>query len=370
MSRQSRRGALAVSALAALTATTLAASPAFAAPWDGSDIVFGPGEWDVNTFRFAVSDVRLVPATYPVDPTLLADVWDYTGSAEITSVTLGLDEEPTGCDDDAQIDVEVEAGTGDLVYTCTSPRSALVDADLEVSGEIRVFVGGEVVRSMTTITNLSDAAVVINEVEVETNFGSTGLLYDYDNQSDAVLAVPAPENGSTDYAAALNTAGAQWIVHWNNEDAPGGIIIGNRGAAIVAEWDRAIGDTYDATIGPIEIPAGESRTIVTFSTWAPQPLIAGGYTNNNPPASLLDDSADEIVAGMAQFTELSGALLTGIDDVTQVVNWGPADEVVTPEPEAPQLADTGSTELMPALAAVVLLLGVGGLLLARRRVQS
>lgn len=370
MSRRSHRSTLAVTAAAVVAGTVLVAAPAHAAPWDGSDIVFGPGEWDANTFRFTIDDVRLVPSTYPVDPTRLADVWDYAGQASITASGLGITDEPTGCEDAAQIDVGVEAGTGDLVYTCTSPRAAYSTAGLTVFGEIRVYAGGEIVRSLMRITNTTDAPVTIDEVEVETNFGSTGFLYDYDGQSDSVLAVPAPESGSTDYAAPLNTADAKWVVHWNEDDAPGGLIIGNSRASVVADWDRVVDDIYDASIGPFDIPAGASRTVLTFSTWAPQPLIAGNYTNNNPPAALLNESADAIVAQMAQFTELSGVQLVGIADVAEVINWGPADEIVVPEPEAPELAETGAVDLGAAALAAVILGGLGALLIARRRAGS
>lgn len=358
--RTLRRSGATVVAAALVSSSLLIAAPAYAAPWDGSDVDFGPANWDFESSDFYLADADLI---YPGSSYEYTDVWDDAGLTTIVSDQRLVDEY-VSCDSDADVDIEVEAATGDLVLTCAPGNTAFTDGGLGVVSEIRVLAGGQIVRFTTTITNTGADDVVIDGVYVYTDFGSSGDLYDYDNQSDAILPVPAPESG--DLTPALNDAAAEWIVHWENEDAPSGFIIGGGSdVAAPATWSQADGDSYEGVVGPFTIPVGASRSVMSFVTWDPQTLINGEYTNNSPLESLLDASADQIVAGMAQFADPSGALLNGLDPASPVVNWGPADTVV--EPEEPELADTGAGDALALGLGAMVLLGIGGLLVARRR---
>ncbi len=364
MNRSVRRPGMALATVALACSTLLIAAPAHAAPWDGSDVEFGPGLWNVDANYFDVEDVYLV---FPDTSTEYTDIWDGAGETSIDASLLGVLDETVFCTADADVDVEVEAGTGDLVFTCVADNAAFATADLEVVSEIRVLVGGEIVRFVTTITNVGLVDATIDAVRIETDFGTSDFLYDYGNQSDGILAVPAVEQPSN--YTALNTAEALWIVHWDEDDAPGGLVMGSENPATSGAWeDSGSSDEYLYSYGPFTVPAGESRSIVTFATWDPQTLIDGDYTNS-PPESLVNDSADQVVAGMADFDVLDGVLANGIEDVSMVVNWEAA-AAPEPEPEEPELADTGAGDVLAAGLAAVLVLGLGGVLVARRRATA
>ncbi len=360
-----RLATLAATALALATASVLVAAPAHAAPWDGSDIVFGPGEWDADYFDFRMEDVAIV---FDDLSTVNTDVWDGAGETTISASALGFSNEDVFCDTAADVDVQIDAGTGDLVYTCAADEAAFATAELAVVSEIRVLVGGQAVRFMTTITNAGDEDATIDAVDVLTDFGTPGELWDYENQDDGILPVPAAEG--PDFAAALNLAQAQWIVHWEEDDAPGGLVIGEIGADVPASWTLTDGDEYSYGVGEFTIPPGESRSVVTFATLELDSLREGGFDNSGDDPSILNESAANIVEAMDDFSGLDGVLRNGIADVTTVINWD-AQPAVAPEPEPePELADTGATDVAGWGFGAVLLFAVGGLLIARRRAAA
>lgn len=353
----------AVLAVAALT--LVPASPAAAAPWDGNDIDFGLGNWEFSSSNFYVDDVYLV---FPDTSSEYTDIWDGAAQTSITSAALSLSDEGVGCESDASIDQSIDGATGDLVLTCTVTNPTFVDAGLSIVAEIRVYAGSDLVRASLVITNTSDAPIDIDSVDYYTDFGSTGELFDYENQDDLVLPVPAAE--SSDFAPILNDADARWIVHWEEDDAPGGIVIGAGASEAPTSWIETSGDTYEYRIGAFTIPAGESRTTATFVNWHPQSLIDGDYANDGTDPDLLDASAAATVASMSEFASLSGRLATGLT-AAEVVNWGPADVVVVPEPEPePELAATGASDTAVLALAALVLLGAGSLVVARRRVRA
>lgn len=341
------------------------ASPASAAPWDGNRIVFGPGSWQPRAYgstapSFDMLDVRVVT---PPSGELAGQVWDGAGSTTITAAGLSITDEVIVCEEPEGLDVVTDATTGDLVLTCTTGNIAFGAAGLVVVSEIRVLAGGEVVRFRTTITNTGVAEATVDEVLVYTDFESVGELYDFDGQTDAALVVPAPE--SSNFLPVLNTAAARWVVHWRSVDIGGGLASGNPAASMViggstatafAEWSLAFGDRYEARIPTFTIPVGESREVVTFGTWSPQTLLDGGFSNGSVPAALFVDAADDVVAGMAEFSQLSGRLLNGITEPRNIVNWDVAEAPVA----EPELADTGALETgwWAGAAAMMVLLGV------------
>lgn len=251
------------------------------------------------------------------------------------------------------------------MLTCTAAATAFANAGLQVVSEIRVLAGGEIVRFLTTITNVGAAEATIDSVDLYTDFGSSGYLYDFENQAESSIVVPAEEIAP--FETDLNAVGARWIVHWEEDDAPGGLVIGAGDSAAPAEWTDVDGDTYEAAVTSFAIPAGQSRAVLWFATWDPQTLIDGGYTNSSPAASLLNASADEIVAGMAQFTEITGVLASGLNPAVPLVNWGPVDVVEEEPEEEPELAVTGAGDALALGLAAVVLLGLGIIFTIRRR---
>lgn len=357
------RAKVITSALLAVTLGTLA-SPALAAPWTGDDITYGPGVWEPYSDYFTMDDVYLI--VDPLSEPEYTDLWDGAGETALSSASLSLDGEIVYCDTDADVDLTIDSATSDPVLTCNASNAAFVAAGLDVVSEIRILTGGEIVRFTTTIANTTDAEVTIDAVAVGTNFGSYTNLFDYENETDAVLTVPFDMGNGDDVAAQLNSVGARWAVNQDVDDAPGGIVIGGPEGAVPGEWSEVAYDDYYASFGPFTIPAGETRAIVTFATWDPQTLIAGGYTNS-PAPELIAASAAQVVADMAQFDTLTEALAVGLDPAVTVINWEqlPVDEEV--EEEQPELAETGAVETGLMGLSALMLLGMGALLIVTTR---
>ncbi|MGX5682568.1 hypothetical protein [Schumannella luteola] len=350
-----RKAAVATGIAAVLACAT--ALPAAADPWDGSDIDFGLGEWDVDANSFTIDDVYLV---FPDTSTEYTDIWDGMGYQSITSAGASLADEEVYCDPDSNVDVTVDSATGDLLITCAADNAAFVTAGLTVVSQYRVYAASDLIRVATWITNDNATDVDIDNVEFYTDFGSSGDLWNYQGQSDAVLPVPASEDSTS--RDALNGAGAQWAVHFNEYDAPGGIAWGSGAAAAPATLSELSGDEYVAQVSSFTIPAGETRAVAYFALWNPATLITLDYTNDTDSGQV--EAANDLVPAMAEFDSFSGRLTAGLEGVS-VVNWGPVTPV---EPAKPQLAATGA-DATPAISAGLALLVLGGIatLVAVRR---
>lgn len=348
-------------ALAIAGLTLLPATAAVAAPWDGNDITYDLGDWELYSNAFYLEDVDLV---FPDTSTEYTDIWDGAAQTSISSASLGLTSQSVGCPSDADVDQSIDPATGDLVLTCTVTDTPFVDADLSIVMEIRIYQGSDLIRSSMAITNTSGVDATIDSVEYYTDFGSTGELFDYQNQDDLVLAVPAAEN--SDFAATLNSVDAQWIVHIESDDAPGGIIIGLGGSDAPGIWTETDGDEYYYELGSFTIPAGQTRYTATFLNWHPQSLIDGDYDNGGSDPDLLETSAAAIVSSMSEFASFSGRLAAGLPAGAEVVNWG----AIAAAP-APELAATGTTDAAAltagGAAAVLLLLGATLFAVSRRQ---
>lgn len=345
------RAAAVVGAAALLTFA--AAAPAHAEPWDGNDFIFGLGEWEIEYNNFSIDDVYLV---YPDDSTQYTDIWDGMGQQSINSTAAGLDYETVYCDTAADVDITEDDATGDLLITCVADNPAFADADLTVVSQFRIFAASDLIRVTTWITNEGAADVVIDGVEFYTDFGSSGELWGYQGQDDSILAVPAVEDETA--RDALNGAGAQWAVHYEEYDAPGGLAWGSAGAEAAATLTTLSGDEYVAEVGAFTIPAGETRAAAYFALWNPATLIELDYTNEEGPVQVA--AADALVPAMAEFDSFSGRLTAGLEGST-VVNWVAGDAPVTPvDPAKPQLAATG-VDASVAVSAGLALLVLGGL---------
>ncbi len=348
------KAAAALGVAAALSIAT--AAPAMADPWDGSTIDFGLGEWSFYASSLNIDDVSLV---FPDTSTEYTDIWDGMGYLRVTSAQVGLNDEYLDCEPDSSVDVSVDGATGDLLITCTATNAELAGTDLVANVEYRIYSTSDLVRVSVELVNTGDTDVTIDEFIFETDFGSSGDLWGYQNQSDGVLPVPANEDSTS--MAALNTAGSRWMIHFNDSDAPGGLAWGSAGAEAPASLIELSGDYSEASVSSFVIPAGASRSVAYFALWNPATLIDLDYTNESGNGQ--EEAADALVPLMDEFNSFSGRLTVGLEG-QQVVNWGP----VTDEPAKPQLAATGlDTTLVSGLAAALLAAGALALALAVRR---
>lgn len=359
-SRRRRAGAAAIAVLV-VSGVTMIATPAHAAPWDGNDVPYPPGEWNADWNDFKLTDIALrLPDTTLVN----TDIWDDAGVTRISSASLGLGNSSPNCASIAAVDVQnPEVATGDLVLSCANADQTIIDAGLDVEMEIRVLAGGEIVRFMTSITNASTSAVTIDQVRTWVNHGGVGQLWDYDKQADSILSVPTSDGTNNDDD--LNVADARWIVHWHPIDAPASWVVGNDFSAVGGTWGAAIADDYNYLHDGFVIPAGETRRVAVFVVWSPDELLAGGWNGVDTVEAANNSSADAIVEKILAIRDLSGVYGNGIADLSEVVNWGPAPVVA--DPEEPELAATGAGDAASVVMLGMLLLVLGGVLVARRR---
>ncbi|MGX5682567.1 hypothetical protein [Schumannella luteola] len=352
-----RRAAAATAVAAVLVSVT--AMPASADPWDGNAIDFGLGKWYPTVNPFALEDVDL---RYPNSSLEVTDLWDGMGSQRITATASNIDDVPLDCGSASDMDVSVDTETGDLVLQCSVYPLAFAEAHLFVTAQIRIYAASDLIRVSSILSNIGESAVTIDAVVFDTNFGSDGELWGYQSQSDSVLPVPAAEDESS--RAALVGAGAQWAVHYQEYDAPGGIAWGAAGASTPSGLSDLEGDDYEVTVAPFTIPRGESRAVAYFALWNPQTLIDLNYTQNDNLSQVA--AADALVTAMSEFDSFDGRLTDGLEGL-DVVNWGsiPGD---AEEPSAPQLAATGSAPVSGIIGALAIAaIGAIVLLTGRRR---
>ncbi|MDO7881244.1 LPXTG cell wall anchor domain-containing protein [Antiquaquibacter soli] len=347
----------------AVVLVSVTAMPASADPWDGNAIDFGLGKWYPTVNPFALEDVDL---RYPNSSLEVTDLWDGMGSQRITATASNIDDVPLDCGSAADMDVSVDSETGDLVLQCSVYPLAFAEAHLFVTAQIRIYAASDLIRVSSILSNIGESAVTVDAVTFDTNFGSDGELWGYQGQSDSVLPVPAAEDEAS--RAALVGAGAQWAVHYQEYDAPGGIAWGAAGASTPSGLSDLDGDDYEVTVAPFSIPRGESRAVAYFALWNPQTLIDLDYTQNDNLSQVA--AADALVTAMSEFDSFDGRLTDGLEGL-DVVNWGSIPGDAEEPPAAPQLAATGADSATGALAALVLaVLGAGALIAARRRATS
>ncbi|MEY4397424.1 MAG: hypothetical protein RLZZ40_1180, partial [Actinomycetota bacterium] len=224
-----------------------AAAPANAAAWDGNGFMFGLGnDWDL--YDFSIDDVYLgetsVPFTQPYtydDSADYTDIWDGSLAMYVTSPTLSLDAEEYDCNG-VDSDIDITTDGSDLSIDCVADWDAPSDSGVSIRGNMRIYgPDGDLVRYLLKITNNTNADITDFELETTTDFGSDGSIWGYQNASDTILALPADE--SNDNSANLEDGAANWIVHYEGEDAAGSLAWGADAVTLV---DVAIDETdYD-----------------------------------------------------------------------------------------------------------------------------
>ena len=358
-------------ALVATTALTLGpVMAANAAPWDGGYVYFQHGEWEASGDGFNMQDVYLIDPANDSTPTVYeyTDLWDGFGQFSVSFDDWSTDDE-AGAASDSDIELTDDAATGDKVYSGPMTSSGMVwDGILDITGELRIFSAGDLVRQTFFVKNITSSPQTVS-FEFYTDFGSSGGLWNYQGQSDAILPVPADEDSVS--AAALNGAGVQWMVHsdqtWDSPgtsdcDAPGAVAFGLTTADSPATIDL-YGDEYYGIYNDVVIPAGATIALAMFGNWTPDLLLADSYSGSPCVATDIDAYADAATTAAAEFDSFSGRLTNGLTGFN-VINWG---DLTTPEPELPNTGVDSAAVVGSVAVAVLALVGGGLVVMARRR---
>lgn len=353
--------------IAASAIALTAAAPAHATTWDGNAFQFGLGSsWELNDFY--IEDVYLgdssVPFTQPYDENIYTDIWDGGLKMFVTSPTLGLDAVEYNCNGVTD-DIDITTDGDDLSIDCLTDWNEPSDPDVSITGNIRIYgPDGDLVRYVLQITNNSASDVTDFELETTTDFGSSGDIWGYQNFDAGILGVPADEN--SDNSAALEDAGANWIVNYDGNDASGSLAWGTSGVVPVdVAVDETSSDTFYTRSDTFTVAAGETVYFAYFTGWNPQGLLDLGYTDGSrfPSQTESEADADSVVALAAEFNDFTGRLTSGLPAGANVANWGtvPASDE--------DLAETGVDASGIALGGA-LALATGVAVVVRRRARA
>ncbi len=354
---------LAIAAGSALALTAVA--PAHAESWDGDYFSFGYGaEWQLNDFYLEEIYLGATPVgfTQPSATTYYTDIWDGGLKMFVSSPTLGMDAAEYTCTgSDSNIDIAMDGD--DLSIDCLVDWDEPNDSDVSITGNIRIYgPDGDLVRTYLKITNNSGAAIDDFEVETTTDFGSSGDIWGYQNYDANILPVPADDN---DNSAALEEAGANWLVNIDYSDPSGSLAWGNDGGAVDVMMDETSGDTFYTRSETFTVADGETVYIAYFTGWNPANLVSLDYSNPDRFAgdSEAEAHADLVVADSAEFDNFSGRLTNGFPAGANVINWGPISG------GADDLAETGA-DVSSLWAGLGLLVAGVGVVAIRRRTRA
>jgi hypothetical protein len=331
--------------------------------WDGNGFNFGYGQdWELYNFSFYDVDLNSVSVDFTQSGTdgIYTDIWDTSLEMYVNSDTLGLSDATYECAEGTDIDItEVD---GNVHIDCTTDFAPAVDGDVSIRGHIMVYgPDGDLVRYALEITNNSDETISDLWVRTETDFGSSGEIWGYQNYDAAVLAVPASDNN--DNSAAIEETGSDWMVSIDGSDPSGSLAWGNSNGSVDVLLAETDDDVWFTATEDITVEAGETVWVVYFTGWDPAHLnIVAGYDEEGFDSDAdAEEHADAVVAKAAEFNSFSGRLTTGLPDGANVVNWGPA-------PDA-ELSDTG-VDASSMWAGLALLTAGVAVAAVRRRAHS
>ena len=344
-----------------------ASSPAIAASYDGNDFMFGLGtEWDLSS-NFNLEDVEVGTSArgfeQPSLDGIYTDIWDGALDMNVASIAAGIDGDYNCTGSDSDIDIVVD--DDDLVITCLENWGELTTPDLEVNGEIRIYgPDGDLVRYTLEIHNASSSDITDFVVSTNTNWGSDGDIWAYQNYDASVLAVPAPDaSGNADK---LESVASNWLVNYSDEDAPGSVAWGNDEGSVDVVLVATDDDDVDTQTDTFTVGAGETVYLVYFLGWDPANLIELAYEGDGDGEYVTagdEDLASAAVAEAAvEFNSFSGRLTRGLPAGANVLNW-------TPATEAEGLATTGADNVSIWAGLGLLVAGVAGRAI-RRRVRA
>jgi hypothetical protein len=340
-----------------------ASSPAVAATWDGNSFNFGLGEdWGLDS-NFYIEDVDLggtsVGFTQPFTNGVLTDIWDGSLDINVRSTAAGVD---SGYDCTGNVsDIDISTVADDLVISCQADWDEPTNADVNIRGEIRIYgPDGDLVRYTLGIENTSNSDITDFVVRTDTNWGSDGDIWAYQNYDASVLAVPASE----DYVNAekLRSVDSNWAVNYTGADAPGSLAWGNNNGSVdVGLWDTD-GVNWDTETDTFTVAAGETVYLVYFTGWDPANLISNSFAHETWTDDNGDIASTAVADAAAEFDSFSGRLTRGLPAGANVVNWASA-------PEGEELATTGADNVSIWAGLGLLVAGVAGRAI-RRRVRA
>ena len=360
-----------VALLAGSAIALTAAIPAAATPWDDNGFDFGLGtSWELDT-DFTIDDVDLgttaLGFVQPYSDGIYTDIWDGGLEMELESTTAGIDSAYDCTDTASDIDIALE--DDDVVITCLENWADLTTPDLEVSGEIRIYGSdGDLVRYTLEIHNASTSDITDFQVRSNTDWGSDGEIWAYQNFDAGVLAVPAPEANSN--AEDLQSVDSNWVVNFSDEDAPGSLAWGNDGGLVNVDLVETDGDYFGTESDTFTVAAGETVYVVYFTGWDPASLIELGYEGDGDGEYVNDGDEDlastAVAENAVEFDSFSGRLIAGLPAGANVINWGPIPEDEVLEPEAEDLAATGADTSSLWAGLGLLIAGVAVVAVRRR----
>ena len=345
-----------------------ASSPAVAATWNGNDFDFGLGtEWGLNsTFYIDVVDLgsTAVGFTQPYTNGEYTDIWDHALKIRVTSTAAGLADRNYDCTGNSS-DIDISTVDADLVISCQADWDEPTNADINIRGEMRIYgPDGDLVRYTLAIENTSTSDITDFVVSTQTNWGSDGDIWAYQNFDASVLAVPAIANSAN--AEKLRSVDSNWAVNYSDEDPPGSLAWGNNDGSVDVGLSTTSGDNWATETETFTVAAGETVYLVYFTGWDPATLIELGYTDSGSVGYANSGDEDLVAAAVAEsaveFDSFSGRLKRGLPADANVVNWAPA-----PDPEG--LAPTGADNLSIWAGLGLLVAGVAGRAI-RRRVRA
>lgn len=344
-----------------------ASSPAVAATWDGNDFGFGLGvRWELGS-DFEMDDVYLgstvLGFSQPYGSGVYTDIWDGALDMNVASIAAGIDSD-YDCTGTAS-DIDISTVDGDVVISCQADWDEPTNADVNIRGEMRIYgPDGDLVRHTLAIENTSTSDITDFVVSTNTNWGSDGDIWAYQNYDASVLAVPAPDaSGNADK---LESVASNWLVNYSDEDAPGSVAWGNDEGSVDVVLVATDDDDVDTQTDTFTVGAGETVYLVYFLGWDPANLIELAYMGDGDGEYVTagdEDLASAAVAEAAvEFNSFSGRLTRGLPAGANVLNW-------TPATEAEGLATTGADNVSIWAGLGLLVAGVAGRAI-RRRVRA
>jgi LPXTG-motif cell wall-anchored protein len=344
---------------------SLSATPAMAASWDGSDVFYTGGLWNISNedlaFYGAYTDEWAAGIDYDTfDDGLMVYAPDNSTSIQCASADLS----------------PAADGSGDQILTC-APEDLPIGPNAElmsVSVEMRFFADNETVRQVITVKNNTGAAVPGAQILSYTDFyqdGYTNIVYSNTlgslisnwptgnsdatqvlNAADDIFVTDCPTtpcNPSYDPANVMQVNGPGAAVHSTLFDT-----VAYPPAGGDAAGDSAADEAYFSYAIPA-LAVGEEASIVIMNRTY---LFAIGADDTETGANALVASQDAVAFAQAGGWTCDQAMV-GIADSSKVINWNCAS--------SPALPDTGLNAAPLALGAGALMLAGLGLVVALRR---
>lgn len=313
-----------LSAAAAIVGATvlIVAAPAVAAPWVGNYVIGGT-DWQLRDNASGIGH------TY--------DEANFLRSVSHRFGALYVDGSAAWCDT-ATADLEIDAGTGDVIVTCDAQE---ITPGIFVTPNYRLYSTGDLARLFYTIENRTGADITTSDFYLYDNYDYYGQYLSSSGGTTENLSAGDTWVIVTDPTSQTTVAGSVWAQTGNTATTSSGDISSEETFHDFVSTTFAAGSTtYVADFVTIHLPADPFD----------DPAIQAAFTA----------ATDATV----EFDTFSGRLIAGLPEGITVVNWGPTPAA------APALANTGvDTAATTAVAAGALLLlaGGAGLVITRRR---